>query len=68
MSIENQKEIELAQAYLRITEEMGPSPQLDAFINYDNSLSDSLGIGLESLSADAQHEIIVIKMKDIAGQ
>lgn len=49
---------EMGQAYLKITEQMGPSPQLLAFVNH-NTL-DLNNIGLESLGdLDTIHQLIV---------
>ncbi|RYF65247.1 MAG: hypothetical protein EOO22_23010, partial [Comamonadaceae bacterium] len=45
------------QAMNAITTQMGPSPQLVAFVNYDRVTPDSLG--LESFNIMDQHEQIV---------
>jgi hypothetical protein len=47
----------MGRAYQRITTQMGPSPQLVAFVNYDRVTPDSLG--LESFNIMDQHEQIV---------
>lgn len=48
---------EMGQAYKKITSEMGPSPQLVAFVNYD-SLNDE-GVALESFDSISQHRKIL---------
>ncbi|RYF15944.1 MAG: hypothetical protein EOO77_12885 [Oxalobacteraceae bacterium] len=51
---------EMGFAYKRITEQLGPSPQLLAFLNYDNVTSESLG--LESLNIIDQHEVALTQI------
>jgi len=54
--------------YLDITEKMGPSEQLLAFINFDNSLSTEIGLeGFDSLSLQARHEILVSHIENNIG-
>jgi len=54
-----------ARAYIRITQEQGPSEQLLDFINYDGNLYTDLGLeslGLENMSLTTRHEIMVSKL------
>ena len=47
------------RAYLRITEEQGPSEQLISFINYDGKLGSEIGLeSFDSLSLQTRHEIL----------
>ena len=52
----------MARAYIDVTKTLGPSEQLLQFINYDNQLSQEINFGLESLSLNSQHEIVLSKL------
>lgn len=56
------RERDMAAAYLKITEQMGPSPQLLAFVNYSNSIMTDDGVALESMEVSDQHNFIVSKL------
>ena len=56
---EIRKERQMVIAYKRIVETMGPSAQLNAFVDYDGSLPNRLGVGLESLSPLEQSQQIL---------
>jgi hypothetical protein len=59
------QQAEQARAYIRITQEQGPSEQLLDFINYDGNLYTDLGLeslGLETMSLITRHEIMVSKL------
>jgi hypothetical protein len=54
---------DMARAYAVITEEMGPSEQLLAFINFDGKLGEEIGLeGFDSLSLNSRHEIVKLKL------
>jgi hypothetical protein len=48
------EQLEMGQAYRTITDQMGPNPQLLAFVNYDKAHEDNCG--LESLDIMVQHQ------------
>lgn len=56
------RERDMAVAYLKITEQMGPSPQLLAFVNYSNSVVTDDGVALESMNMFDQHNFIISKL------
>ena len=61
MSMES---IDMAKAYIAITEEMGPSEQLLAFVNFDGGLKEEIGLEtFDSLSWNARHEILLAQLK-----
>lgn len=60
------QQADMARAYIDITQKMGPSEQLIAFINYDGKLSEEIGIGMESFSVGTKHEILLSKLDPIA--
>jgi hypothetical protein len=51
----------MGMAYLAITDQMGPSAQLLAFVNYENVTEESLGI--ESFDLQAQHDAVVEQIR-----
>jgi len=52
-----------ARAYISITNEMGPSEQLLAFINFDGKLEEEIGLeGYNAMSLQARHEILLSKI------
>ena len=54
---------EMARAYIKITKEMGPSEQLMAFIDPENSLGSEIGLEeFGSFSLQTKHEILVSKL------
>ena len=58
--------MDIVQAYLDITEKYGPSEQLLAFIDYDNTLPYELGLeSFNSLSLQTRHEVLNSKLKHI---
>jgi hypothetical protein len=58
---QNYKQI---RCYKQITQNELPSPQLLRFLNYDNSLSKELGVGLEDLSTQEVHDLIMSSVDD----
>jgi hypothetical protein len=60
------REAEQAEAYIRITDEHGPSQQLIDFINYDGKLGQELDIGLESLGLDDVHLLLKMQLDPAA--
>lgn len=57
------KEADQARAYINITTQYGPSEQLLAFINYDNSLEADIGIEkFDSFTLGTRHEILLSKL------
>jgi hypothetical protein len=59
------QERDYAVSYHEITERMGPSPQLIAFITKGVAVQTDDGIGLESLSLNQQHMLLASKL-DVA--
>ena len=58
--------ISMAKAYLQITEEMGPSEQLLAFVNFDKGLEEEIGLeGYNTFSMTARHEILANYLQKI---
>jgi hypothetical protein len=53
------RERDMAIAYIDITKQYGPSKQLLLFVNYDNSLEEHVGLGLESLDLLDQHQFLL---------
>lgn len=49
---------EMGQAYIRITDQYGPSVQLLAFVNYDDLKNDDC-LGLESFNIDTAHSQVL---------
>lgn len=57
------RDYQMMQAYIRITQEMGPSEQLMAFINYDGNMESEIGLeSFDSMSLATRHEILLSKM------
>lgn len=57
------KEAEMARAYISITNEMGPSEQLLAFVNFDQTLSNEIGLeSFDRLSLNTRHEIFAASL------
>ncbi len=50
-------------AYKHITDTMGPSPQLVAFVNYDKAMDENCG--LESMNIMSQHEAILSEIESL---
>lgn len=58
----------MRNAYLRITEQMGPSEQLLAFVNFDGQFGSEIGLeSFDALSLETRHEILKSKLEDTLG-
>lgn len=57
------RDIELREAYVRVTQEHGPSQQLLMFINHNGTYGKEIGLeAFETFSLQTQHEIFLSKL------
>ena len=58
------RDVKMARAYVKVTQEHGPSQQLIDFINHDGRLGDEIGLeGFSNFSTTTQHELLLSRLQ-----